>query len=215
MYPLIPQACWHHAAVPAARRGVKGMAIVLALGIGAKAFADAPEWSDIPYDYVILDQDVRLTLTEFGRNLDIAVSLTDAVKGRVIGQITAKTAEEFLQRLSEQNGLTWYFDGSVLHVSAASEYVTRLVPASGHGSADIIGGMQELGLADERFSIRSAGDGSMISVSGPPAYIATVEQYLNGIQPRRTASGDDPRVRVYRGGLGSEEVATAAPDNQP
>ncbi|GEM_PF-510836 len=167
-----------------------------------------PGWFDTSYDYVVLDQDLRDTLTEFGRNLGVPVVLSDAVKGRVRGRVEAKYAGEFLERLAGTNGLTWYFDGSVLHISADTEFATRVIDAGKLSGEVVSARMGELGLADERFSVRSSGDGRVITASGPPAYVMTVDQLVQRMQPEPVVAGDDPRVRVFRGGIAPEVVFT-------
>ncbi len=165
-----------------------------------------PGWFADPYDYVVLDQDLRDTLTEFGRNLGVPVVLSDAVKGRVRGRVESKLAGEFLQRLASSNGLTWYFDGSVLHVSADTEFVTRVFDTGKLNGAMVSARMRELGLEDARFSVRSSRDGRVITASGPPAYVAAVDQLVQRMQPEPVVAGDDPRVRVFRGGIAPEIV---------
>lgn len=190
------------------RRLVWGLALALA---GAPALADTPEWAAAPYDYVVLDQDIRTTLTEFGRNMGLSVALSDAVRGRSHGRVDATSAGEFLETLARTNGLVWYFDGAVLHVSAAREFATRILPVNGGDGAAVLRDMRDLGLTDDRFTLRVAEGGRAISVSGPPAYVATVEQAVRTAHPTLAAAGDDPRVRVYRGRVGIEDVPTAPP----
>lgn len=187
-------------------------AAILCLAALAPAVARAaPQWAETPYEYVVLDQDIRSTLTDFGRNLGMAVSLSDGVKGRVWGRIDADSAGGFLDRLAEQNGLNWYFDGAVLHVSAAGEYATRVIPTGGLRGNDVIDQMQRLDLADDRFGMRGGTD--IVTVSGPPAYVAVVRDLVQNMQPvAAIPDGDDPRVRVFRGRIGSEDVAVADPE---
>lgn len=186
-------------------------AVALLSTLLASPVLAVPAWSDAPYDYVVLDQDIRATFTDFGRNLGIAVSLSDTVKGRVRGRVDATTAGEFLDRLSDSNGLNWYFDGAVLHVSAASEYATRTVPIGGLRSEDVIAGLDRLEIADDRFDIR--GGTGVVSVSGPPAFVAAVRDYVQNMQPAPAAPDQDhPNVRVFRGRIGGETVATAIPN---
>ncbi|MEB2847433.1 type III secretion protein [Rhizobiales bacterium RZME27] len=192
------------------------LALLLAVGVALASTAEAaPAWSDSPYNYVVLDQDVRVALTEFGRNVGLPVVLSDAVNGRVRGRIEAKSAGEFIDRLAATNGLVWYFDGSVLHVSADREFVTRVIDA-GRLRGDVVANeMRDLGLADERFSLRAARNGNVITVSGPPAYINVVNQLVERLQPEPVVAGDDPRVRVFRGGVMTEMVSTGPADSAP
>lgn len=176
----------------------------------AGAATAAPDWADAPYEYVVLDQEIRATLTEFGRNLGIAVLLSDGVSGHLRGRIDASTAGGFLDRLTESNGLNWYYDGAVLHVSAASEFATRTLPTGGVRSDNVVEQLHRLDLADDRFGIRGAGD--VLSVSGPPAYVAAVQQVVQNMQPPPAAPDQDhPYVRVFRGRTGGESIAAANP----
>lgn len=204
-----------HATVGSAGRLSRGTARVFRLAMLAGlvlAFVHPvmakPGWFDTSYDYVVLDQDIRDALTEFGRNLGVPVVLSDAVKGRVRGRVEAKYAGEFLERLAGANGLTWYFDGSVLHISADTEFATRVIDAGKLSGGAVSARMGELGLADERFSVRSSRDGRVITASGPPAYVTAVDQLVQRMQPEPVAIGDDPRVRVFRGGIAPEIVST-------
>lgn len=191
-------------------RLVRGLALALPFWIATTADATVPQWFATPYDYVVLDRGIRDTLTDFGRNLGLAVSLSDAVKGRVRGRVEAETAGEFLNHITEANGLNWYFDGSVLHVSAASEYATRVITTEGVGSAAVLRQMQQLGLSDERFGIR--GDGDLLSVSGPPAYVQMVRDAVRNMQPApAVADADDPHVRVFRGRTNRDDATTPEP----
>jgi type III secretion protein C len=177
--------------------------------------AAQPDWFEEAYAYVVLDQDVRTTLTEFGRNLGIPVVLSDAVKGRVRGRIEATNAGEFLERLSGANGLTWYSDGAVLHVSADTEFATRVLDAGRLNAEQVTRKMQELGLADDRFSLRGARSGRVITVSGPPAFIAAADQLVQRMQPEPVVAGDDPRVRIFRGGIETEVVLASPTRSTP
>lgn len=198
------------ASAPLARRRVQGalrhLLAIAVLGLALPAAAETA-WFDKPYGYVVIDQDVRAALTEFGRNLHLPVVMSDAVKGRIRGEVSAEKAGPFLDRLAAANGLTWYFDGAVLNVSAESEFATRVLNTGRLGSKAVAAEMRQLGLFDERFTLRASPDGRVLTVSGPPAYVAAVEQLVQRMQPPPMVAGDDPRVRLFRGGMATEVVA--------
>ncbi|MCJ8141074.1 hypothetical protein [Falsirhodobacter halotolerans] len=193
----------------------RGLAPLLAtLTAFACGPAAAQVWADRPYDYVVLDQDIRTTLQEFGRNMGVSVQLTDAVRGRVRGRVEGETAGDFIETLARTHGLVWYDDGAVLNVSAAREFATHLVSAGDLNAEAALRQMRDLGLVDDRFTLRATEGGGVISVSGPPAYVTMVEDFVRNQRPALAAAGDDPRVRVYRGRVGIEDVPTApTPEN--
>lgn len=175
------------------------------------ASASNPPWGAKPYRYLIIDQDLRDVLVEFGRNLNVPTQVTPAIGGRrVKGPLHAAaglTAREFLQRLCDGYSLVWYFDGTVLHISSAEEIGTDLVRIDRSWSSDILKKLGDLGLSDPRFTVRVADDGGVLSVSGPPAFRSLVRKAALTVsggrksRPAREAEmKDDVEVRVFRGG---------------
>jgi type III secretion protein C len=167
-----------------------------------------PKWPSGPYRYLVVDQDLRDILTEFGRNLNMAVQISDQVAGRRIrGRLPITTAKEFLARLCESYGLVWYYDGAKLHVSAENEVRAEMVSLGQVNPAVMKERLQELGIADPRFAIRSTGDNSrVLSVSGPPRYLEHIREAVAAMQqtavpPKviREVPGEDyVKVKVYR-----------------
>jgi type II secretory pathway component GspD/PulD (secretin) len=196
---------------------VTALALFFDIALSA-AVETRQNWFARPFKYVIINQEVRGILTELGRNIGVPVILTDKVAGRVRGEFAERTrreadrqtAGEFLNRLAETNGLTWYFDGSILYVSADQEFSTQVIEVGTLSHKAIVTELQRLSLMDSRFSVRSAGDAGLISVSGPPAFIAIVRQVVDKLRPPPAVAGDDPRVRVFRGGAPAEVVRAAA-----
>lgn len=188
--------------------GLAVMVATLLASAGVALPASAGNWQEEPYDYVVLDQDVRTALSEFGRNLGMPVVLTEAVKGRIKGRIMAATAGEFVDKLASGSGLTWYFDGSILHVSAHHELTTRVFEAGSLSGDAVSKRMQELGIADRRYPLRSAGRN--IVASGPPAFHALVDELVQRMRSEMAVVAEASRIWVFRGGIGAEVVTLGA-----
>jgi type II secretory pathway component GspD/PulD (secretin) len=167
------------------------------VGMPQVARALDPNWPPGPYRYVVIEQDLKDALIEFGRNINVPVKVSDEVKGKLRGDLGAGSAEDFFKRLTTGHGLVWYFDGSVLHVNSASELLDlgRILPT------DVVSKLTKLGIADPRFPIRTTPGSGVISVSGPPPYIVLVRQTLIAMA-RQIPQGEDTRVRVFRGSSG-------------
>ncbi|MEP7456716.1 type III secretion protein [Phyllobacterium sp. SB3] len=180
------------------------------------AFAAAPDWFSKQYSYVLINQDIRDALREFGRNLGVPVALSDKIRGQVRGEVRADTAGAFLTRLAEANGLIWYYDGSILHMNSSEEFATQIIDLGRANGDMVVNEVERLDLMDDRFSIRSTPNAPALRVSGPPAFIAMVQQVISTVQPPPQATADDPRVRVFRGGQQNEvveEIAQTEPRN--
>jgi type III secretion protein C len=181
------------------------IAVIALAGLIAPAQGSDPRWPDGPYKYLVIDQDIKDVLTEFGRNIDVPVEVSNQVKGRLRGQLPVATAKEFLNKLCESYGLVWYFDGATLHVSAKTEVKTELINIGRLPVKNLTDQLNTLGIADPRFPVRSTPDGGVISVSGPAPYLAMVRQTLTAMARsaapvvREDKADDEIRVRVFRG----------------
>ena len=58
---------------------------IAVLAIAAPVAAMEPSWPVTPYDYVVVDQDLRTVLLQFGANIGTRIALSDQVGGRVHG----------------------------------------------------------------------------------------------------------------------------------
>ena len=173
-------------------------AAAIVIGMPQVAGAADPKWPPGPYKYVVIEQDLKDALLEFGRNINVPVKVSDAVKGKLRGDLGNGSAEEFFKRLTESHGLVWYFDGSVLHINAATELRTEVIDLGRIQPTDVVSKLTKLGIADPRYPIRTTPGSALISVSGPPPYIVLVRQTLIAMA-RQVPQGEDTRVRVFRG----------------
>jgi type III secretion protein C len=191
---------------------IRGLIVVMIAAALLASFSSAramePKWPAGPYKYLVIDQDIKGVLSEFGRNIDVPIDLSDQVKGRLRGRLPTASAKEFLEALCESYGLLWYFDGAVLHVSAKSELRTELISIGRLPPSEVTVKLGKLGIADPRFPVRGTPDAGVVSVSGPPPFISLVRQTLSAMAraaappaAREDNHGDEVRVRVFRGSL--------------
>ncbi|NGO54262.1 secretin N-terminal domain-containing protein [Allomesorhizobium camelthorni] len=134
-----------------------------------------------PYTYTVLDQDLSAALQEFGSNLNIRVNISAEVKGRIRGRMPDLPPREFLDRLTKLYDLQWYYDGLVLYVSAAKEAQTRMLVLTSIRFDAFKAALDELNISDDRYVVRPAPGNGLVLVSGPPRFIALVEQTFNGL----------------------------------
>ncbi|MCF5804948.1 MULTISPECIES: type III secretion protein [Pseudomonas syringae group] len=180
-------------------------------GVSNAAVEREPEWFSEPYAYVLVDQDIRGALTEFAQNLDLIVVFSDKVRGSARGTVRGKTAGEFLGRLCDANQLSWYFDGNVLHIAGADEVGTRVFDLQGAPLQELQDYLTRLEVSGQPMSSRVSPDNDSLFVSGPPAYLAQIQQHVDR-QPVAEAAPvvRERGVRVFRGGV----VTQVATDRQ-
>lgn len=185
--------------------------LVSTLFLPALTHAAEPKWAAAPYKYIVIDQDIRDVLIEFGRNANVPTQIAPTVTSRRIrgsvGILQEGTAQAFLQRFCDSYGLVWYFDGTVLHVASLEDIQTESIKLERAKSTDILNRLGDLGLSDSRFTLRVADIGGTLSVSGPPAFRARVRKTVMSAEAagrlrpaRETEIRDAIDVRVFRGG---------------
>jgi type II secretory pathway component GspD/PulD (secretin) len=170
------------------------------------ALAAEPNWPPGPFRYLVIDQDTKDVLQEFGNITNIPLAVSDEVRGHVRGPLPVTTAENFLKRICENQGLVWYFDGTKLYISAASEIDSLMIPLGPLRLQELSDRLEKLRIADSRYPLNTTQKGDVILVSGPPRYLALVRQTYEAMKqamiPRTVTEnsvGDEPRVRVFRG----------------
>ena len=60
-------------------------AAAILIGLPQVAGAADPKWPPGPYKYVVIEQDLKDALLEFGRNINVPVKVSDEVKGKLRG----------------------------------------------------------------------------------------------------------------------------------
>jgi type III secretion protein C len=162
-----------------------------------------------PYKYTVIDQDLQATLQAFASNLNLKINISREVRGRVRSRLPELSARTFLDRLCGMYNFEWYFDGQVLHITAAQETQTRLFALAPITFQQFKDTVDALGVSDDRYVIKPAPTAGLVLVAGPPRFVALAEQTLAGLvaeerarpapgRPRSVAP-KDVLLLVYRG----------------
>jgi type II secretory pathway component GspD/PulD (secretin) len=193
------------------REGRWGLLVVAAIAATLacprpSARAAEPNWPAGPFRYLVIDQDTRDVLQEFGNITNIPIAVSEQVRGHVRGPLPITTADNFLKRICENQGLVWYYDGSKLYISAASEIDSLMITLGPLRLQELSDRLDKLHIADSRYPLNTTQKADVILVSGPPRYLALVRQTYEAMKqamiPRTVTEngvGDEPRVRVFRG----------------
>ncbi|WP_426117135.1 type III secretion protein [Pseudomonas sp. DSP3-2-2] len=186
------------------------MVVLTSTGVRAEdaSTGDAPKWFAEPYAYVLVEQDARAALEEFGHNLGLIVVMSDKVRGKSRSRVRSESAGDFLTQLCDTNGLSWYFDGNILYLSTDAENGTRLFKAQAHNLEQLEDYLGSLDVYGKQLSSRVSPDGDELFVSGPPGYLNMVEQHVDHQQRPVTAPVARERgVRVFRGSVVTTEAS--------
>jgi type III secretion protein C len=166
----------------------------LTIIFGAERAVAGPPWPAGAYNYVVVEQDLREVLQQFGANTGLKLALSEKIQGRVRGPLPVMAPRQFLDNLSRHFGLEWVYDGSIISVSVASESRTEMLALRDVSFPELRDGLSTAGLLDPRYQLRPIMGERAALVSGPPRYISLVQDALAAIPASRpkTASGIAP-----------------------
>lgn len=152
-------------------------AALMAGGVRA-APLDAVRWKVPTYSLTARALGVREALDAFGVAQGVPVLCSAAVSGSFSGNFKDVPAGAFLDRLTAMHNLVWYFDGTTVFVSAASESTTTLIDLRYMKAGEVGAMLKELGVEDPRFPLKTASNDELIMVYGPPRYVALVAETI-------------------------------------
>jgi type II secretory pathway component GspD/PulD (secretin) len=165
----------------------------------ASVVAAEPKWPTESYNYIVVDQDLRTVLEQFGINTGLRVVLSDAVQGKVRGRLPPASPRQFLNDVTEMFGLDWYYDGAAIAVSAKSEAQTELITLKGSSFSKLETALESAGINDDRYQLRAGPDEGSVIASGPPRYLAAVKRLVVSLSPASPQSSASTYVTIMRG----------------
>ena len=177
---------------------IKTLLVAWAICLAGLGFAGI-KWKTPAYSLVARDMPLRQALDTFGVAQGMSVVMSELVEGTLSGDFKDVAPQDFLDRISTTHNLIWYYDGTALYVYGAGEITSSLMELQYMREGNVILLLRELGLEDRRFPIRSASNGELILVSGPPRYVQLIaETIARADSLKRQRSFNEIDTRVFR-----------------
>ena len=154
------------------------------------------------FHYTVIDQSISDALLQFGRDLGFRIVVSDQVTGRVTSRISGTGIESFLETITLDYGLEWYYDGSAIYVTAKSEAKSVIVRLPVQELPVLRATLAKAGVTDSRNPFKILPGAVSVVVDGPPRFIGLVKQ-MAAAMPGPDAPGTLPvenaLVTIYRG----------------
>lgn len=129
--------------------------------------------------------------------LRIPAIASPLVTGKVSGSFNQRP-EVLFRELAESYGLSWYYDGATMHLYSIAEIESRLLSLDPTVSARFGRLLADLKIVDARFPVRVAAGDGYVSVSGPPRYLARIEELAAFLESSLGRAGRPQAVRTFR-----------------
>ncbi|WP_273795106.1 secretin N-terminal domain-containing protein [Brucella intermedia] len=168
--------------------------ILLTCGQSIANAAELPG-ADSPYQFITRNQEINAALKTLGKNLGFVVNIDPAVKGTIHGQPKAqKTVRQFLNELSEEFGLNWFFDGQTLFVTPNSSVSSDIIALERNNVTVVIDALKRLGIYEDKFTHKIDARSRVLLVAGPPPYVKLIKQAVGALEKAEPA-----KIAVLRG----------------
>lgn len=159
--------------------GILAVALVLCTAVQNAVAAEVP-WKRQKFSYVAQGKPIRDFLREFGASQGFTVVVAKDVEGTVNGKFDL-LPESLIALMGANFGFVWYFDGSILHVSSASEVRTEVIRLSAESIDRFRQALEQLQIPDPRFPITYEPRQGTALVSGPARYVELVLQTARAV----------------------------------
>jgi type II secretory pathway component GspD/PulD (secretin) len=157
------------------------VAACLAALSAAHAHAEAPPWQTGRFEYSAASANIRDAFAELSQQGRVPIVVDPDVDARLAGRFNM-TPQHFLDVATSDNGLDWYFDGTVVRVSRASARRTLAIRLDYAEPEALFTGLRETRIADPRFAPQLDEGARVVTVSGPPAFVTRVEQAARALE---------------------------------
>lgn len=153
-------------------------------------------WANQRVDLSAENEPLNQFLLRFFARLRIPAIASELVTGKVSGRFNQR-ADVLFRELVDSYGLTWYFDGSTMHVYSLSESESRLLTLDPTTASRFNKLLADLKIADPRFPVQVANEG-YVSVAGPPRFVQRVEEIAAFLEASLGRAGRPQAVRTFR-----------------
>lgn len=180
------------------RRGVAVLALALA-AFPLRA-ADVPGF-ERPVSLTAREQPVTRFVEELFGQIGVPVIVEPGIDGTVNGDFE-KLAREVFDDIAVSFQLDVYHDGAVAHVFPANDAARTVMPMSTAAAELVLASARELGLTNERNTLRNAPGG--LVTTGAPRFVAQIRELaeaagnVDGARPARPVADADARVSAVR-----------------
>ena len=153
---------------------VFGMILVLVLIVlqTHTAFSARVPWQkDVLYSHYAQNENLKELLGDFCASQGLKLILDQDISGVVSGHFQDQDPEQFFEGITSTYSLFWYYDGTIMYVYPADKLQTRIISVDYLTTDRLVTILKELGIADERFPIRSVASEKILYLSGPERFV--------------------------------------------
>ncbi|KVC56061.1 type III secretion system outer membrane ring subunit SctC [Burkholderia stagnalis] len=152
-------------------------------------------WRSTEVQYAAEGKDVKDVLRDLCASQNIAANVAPGVSGAVSGKMKM-SPQRFLDTLAASFGFVWYYDGTVLNVTPASDMKSTLVKLDHASTGDLRDLLEQMKVADPRYPVTYNEKQRTALVAGPPRYVELVTSVAARLDENSARTGGTA-IRVF------------------
>lgn len=152
-------------------------------------------WRSADIQYAAEGKDVKDVLRDLAASQNIAANVAPGVSGAVSGKMKM-SPQRFLDTLAASFGFVWYYDGTVLYVTPASDMKSTLVKLDHANTGDLRDLLEQMKVADSRYPITYNAQQRTALVAGPARYVELVTSVAARLDENSARTGGT-QIRVF------------------
>ncbi|KVU63975.1 secretin [Burkholderia ubonensis] len=152
-------------------------------------------WRSTEIQYAAEGKDVKDVLRDLAASQNIAANVAPGVGGAVSGKMKM-SPQRFLDTLAASFGFVWYYDGTVLYVTPASDMKSTLVKLDRANTGDLRDLLEQMKIADPRYPVTYNAQQRTALVAGPPRYVELVTSVAARLDENSARTGGT-QIRVF------------------
>jgi len=134
-------------------------------------------------------------LRAFCAQQGVSPKISEKIQGTLSGSFSFDEPRQFLDVLTRNGGLIWYYDGQSVHFYRSEEQESAVLRLRNLTAVELRNALIGLELWDGRWSWRSDATQSLLYVNGPPHYVSLVKDALERMD---SMYAEDGTMGVFR-----------------
>ena len=145
---------------------------------------------------VVVRQDLRDLITQVARFYGFEAVLSRQVTGELRNERLPSDFAAFIERLTRDRDLVFYFRDRELNASARAENVSRVIGLGPSSPEELRRAVEAAGVDADRFPLQFIESSNSVLVSGPPSFVGLVEVIAESLVRTDRSAAD---ITVIRG----------------
>ncbi|KVK72773.1 hypothetical protein WJ47_16790 [Burkholderia ubonensis] len=163
-------------AAPGIGRVARLLVLAFALAVMLAPFsphAAQVRWRESKIHIVVQKKELKDVLRDFTASMGVSAAISNDVKGVVSGTFDM-APQRFLDTLASTFGFIWFYDGSVLTITPASDVTRNVIQLYHTSPAKLQATLERMKVTDSRFPVSSDDASRTLLVSGPSGYVKMI-----------------------------------------